>query len=228
MACNCIPDDVTMTSLLYALGSFPITRKYEPDLNKVELILKKEIYAYEYMDNFERFKETQLPRKESFYSSLNDGNITDEEYQHALKVWGTYNCKNLGDYHHLYVRTDVCLLADVFENFRATCLKQYELDPAHYYTSPGLSWDALFKHSGVKLELLTDYDIHLFIEKGLRGGISMVSQRFSKANNPYLKDFDRSKATSYIQYLDANNLYGWAMSQPLPIGEFKWLKKLTR
>ena len=178
------------------------------------------------MDNFERFKETQLPRKESFYSSLNDENIIDEQYQHALKVWGKFNCKNLGDYHDLYVRTDVCLLADVFENFLATCLKQYELDPAHYYTSPGLSWDALFKHSGVNLELLTDYDMHLFIEKGLWGGISMVRQRFSKANNPYLKDFDGSKATSYIQYLDANNLYGWTMSQPLPIGEFKWLNKV--
>ena len=110
----------------------------------------------------------------------------------------------------------MCLLADVSENFRETCLNQYGLDSAHYYTSPGLSWDALLKHSSVRLELLTDYDMHLFIEKGLRGGTSMVSERYSKANNSYLKDYDRSKPTSYIQYLETNNIYGWAMSQPLP------------
>ena len=123
------------------------------------------------------------------------------------------------------MRTDVCLLADVFENFWVTCLNQYSLDPAHYYTSLGLSWDALLKQSDVRLKLLTDYDMHLFIEKGLRGGMSMVSQRYAKTNNPYLKDYDQSKPTSYIQYLDANNLYGYVMSQPLPIGKFKWLKK---
>ena len=97
------------------------------------------------------------------------------------------------------------------------------MDPAHY-TGPGLSWDELLNHSKVKLELLTDEDMHLFIEKGnKRGGVSMVSKRYSKANNPYIKGYDRSKPTSYILYLDANNLYGWAMSQALPTGEFQWL-----
>ena len=104
------------------------------------------------------------------------------------------------------------LLADVFETFRKTCLKQYGLDPAHYYTSPGLSWDALLKKTGVELELLTDYDQHLFIEKGLRGGISMVSRRYAEANNPM------------VEGLDANNLYGWAMSQPLPVRDFRWVE----
>ena len=103
-------------------------------------------------------------------------------------------------------------------------LEQYGLDPAHYFTGPGLSWDALLKRSNVRLELLMDYDMYLFIEKGMRGGTSMVSKRFSKANNPYLKDFDRSKPTSYILYLDVNNLYGWVMSQSLPIGNFQWLE----
>ena len=131
---------------------------------------------------------------------------------YALNSYG----KKIGDYHNLYVRTDVRLLADVFENFKRMSLKEYGLDPAHYYTSPGLSWDALFKHSKAKLELLTDYDMHLFIEKGMRGGLTMVSQRECKANNPYLKDYDPSKPTSYKLNLDANNLYGWAMSQPLP------------
>ena len=118
---------------------------------------------------------------------------------------------------------DVCLLADVFENFRSICLEQYGSDPAHYYSSPGLSWDALLKKTGINLEL-TDVDMYLFIERGTRGGISMVSKRYAKANSPYVKEHDPSKPTTYIQYLDANNLYGWAMSKALPKGGFKWLR----
>ena len=115
------------------------------------------------------------------------------------------------------------LLADVFETFRRTCQKQYGLDPAHYYTSLGLSWDALLKKTGVELELLTDYDQHLFIEKGLRGGISMASKRHARANNPLVEGYDQGQPSSHILYLDANNLYGWAMSQYLPTGSFRWV-----
>ena len=125
---------------------------------------------------------------------------------------------------NLYCRTDVLLLADVFENFRKTSQKQYGLDPAHYYTSPGLSWDALLKKTGVSLELLTDYDQHLFIEKGMRGDISIVSKRHARANNPAVEGYDPEKPNSHILYLDANNLYGWAMSQPLPTGGFRWVE----
>ena len=190
--------------------------------NCSELLYKKGIYPYEYVDSFEKFAETSLPPKEEFYSSLNDQHISEEEYTHAKEVWKTFDCKTLGDYHDLYVKTDVALLADVFENFRKLCLKKYGLDPAHYFTSPGLSWDALLKMTGVNLELLTDHDMHLFVERGIRGGISMVSKRYAKANNPLLKDYDKSKPNSYIMYLDANNLYGWAMSKPLPKSGFKW------
>ena len=190
--------------------------------NGSDLLYKKGIYPYEYMDSFEKFTETSLPSKEEFYSSLNDQHISEEEYTHAKEVWKTFDCKTLGDYHDLYVKTDVALLADVFENFRKLCLKQYGLDPAHYFTSPGLSWDALLKMTGVNLELLTDHDMHLFVERGIRGGISMVSKRYAKANNPLLMDYDKSKPNNYIMYLDANNLYGWAMSKPLPKSGFKW------
>lgn len=110
----------------------------------------------------------------------------------------------------------------MFENFRKVCIEKYGLDPAHYYTAPGLSWDALLKKTGVELELLTDLDMHLFIERGMRGGISMASKRYSKANNPQAADYDSSKPKKYITYLDANNLYGWAMILPLPKGGFKW------
>ena len=199
--------------------AFKITKSIS---NCSELLYKKGIYPYEYVDSFEKFAETSLPSKEDFYSSLNDQHISEEEYTHAKEVWKTFDCKTLGDYHDLYVKTDVALLADVFENFRKLCLKQYGLDPAHYFTSPGLSWDALLKMTGVNLELLTDHDMHLFVERGIRGGISMVSKRYAKANNPLLKDYDKSKPNSYIMYLDANNLYGWAMSKPLPKSGFKW------
>ena len=187
-----------------------------------ELLRRKGVYPYEYMDSWERFEEKQLPSIYNFYSKLTDEGITKEDYEHAQKVWEVFGCRNMGDYHDLYLATDVNLLADVFENFREVCLDNYELDPAHYYTSPGLSWDALLKSTKVELELLTDYDMHLMIEKGLRGGISMVSKRYAKANNPLVAGYDPSSKKTYILYLDANNLYGWAMVQHLPTGGFKW------
>ncbi|KAK3750211.1 hypothetical protein RRG08_004434 [Elysia crispata] len=201
-----------------------ITARYEPDC---ALLMRKGVYPYEYMDSWGRFEETQLPPKEDFYSKLTGASISDSDYTHVQRVWETFGCQTLGNYTDLYCRTDVLLLADVFENFRKTSQKQYGLDPAHYYTSPGLSWDALLKKTGVELELLTDYDQHLFIEKGMRGGISMVSKRHARANNPAVEGYDPEKPNSHILYLDANNLYGWAMSQPLPTGGFRWVEDCT-
>ena len=109
-----------------------------------------------------------------------------------------------------------------------TCLKHYKLDPAHYYTSPGLAWDACLKETRQELELLTDYDMLMMVERGIRGGISHISKRYAVANNKYMKDYNPDKESVYIQYLDANNLYGWAMSQPLPTHGFKWMKNLTK
>ena len=198
--------------------------QFEEDDEKRSLILRKGVYPYEHMDSFEKFNETSLPPKEAFYSKLTDSHISDDDYEHAKKVWKAYECETLGDYHDLYLATHT--LADVFENFRKTCLKHYGLDPAHYYTSPGLRWDALLKYTNIKLELLTDCNMYLFIEKGMRGGISTEMQRYAKANNPHLHDYDPDKETSYILYLDANNLYGWAMSQPLPVGNFRWMRTM--
>ena len=183
---------------------------------------KKGVYPYDYMDSFKKFKE-QLPPKEEFYSILNDKHIEDEDYQHAHNVWKTFNLKNMGEYHDLYLASDILLLADVFENFRKTCLKYYKLDPCHYFTSPGLSWDAMLKMTNIKLELMTDIDMFQFIEKGLRGGISYIANRHGEANNKYMKKYDEKAPSKYIMYLDANNLYGWAMSQYLPTGGFRWM-----
>ena len=154
---------------------------------KLNLMAKKGVYAYDYMDSFDKFNE-QLPAKEDFFSILNNEHITDEDYNHALDVWKTFNIRNMGDYHNLYLTSDILLLADVFENFRKTCLEYYKLDPCHYFTSPGLSWDAMLKMTNIKLELMTNVDMYLFIEKGLRGGISYIANRYGKANNKYMKD----------------------------------------
>ena len=133
--------------------------------------------------------------------------------------------KNLGDYHDLYVQSDT-LLADVFENFRNMCNKVYELDPAHFVSAPGLAWQACLKKAEVKLELLTDADMLLMVEKGIRGGICHATYRYAKANNKYMKNYNKYKEESFFQYLNANNLYGWAMSQKLPVSGFKWEKNM--
>ena len=149
--------------------------------------------------------------------------MTDENYQRAQKVWEEFSVKNMGEFHDLYLKTDVLLLADVMESFRKLCEKNYELDPAHFFTTPGLAWDAMLKMTGVKLELLKDVDQVLMIEKGIRGGNANVFKRFAKANNQYMKNFDVKQDSRFLVYLDANNLYGWAMSQPLPVEKFKWM-----
>ena len=141
------------------------------DLNKFTLLLRKGVYPYDYMDNWERFDETSLPDKESFYSSLYMENNDDIDYIHGNNVFKKFKLKNLGEYHDLYVQSDTLLLADVFENFRNMCIKVYELDRAHFLSLPGLAWQACLKKTNVKLELLTDYDMLLMVEEGIRGGI---------------------------------------------------------
>ena len=175
------------------------------------------------MDDEDKFKENQIPSAEMFYSQLTEQHISESDYNHARHVWDYFNTQNLGDYHDLYLITDVLLLADVFEQYRDVCIKHYKLDPAHYYTAPGLFCQAMLKMTDVELELLIDIDQHLFVESSIQGGISMISNRFSRANNSYLQDYDVSRKSSYILPLDANNLYGWAMVQPLQSHGFQWL-----
>jgi len=188
-----------------------------------DMLLRKGVFPHDWFNSLEKVDERQLPPKEALYSKLNNSNITDDDFEHALKVWDNFKIKTFREYHDLYMKLDVLLLTDVFENFQSVCLKNYGLDPCWYFTAPGLAWDACLKKTDVKLELLNDVDMLLMFEKGIRGGVSMIPKRYAKANNKYMKDFNLEEESKFIQYVDANNLYGWAMSQPLPVSNFKWM-----
>ena len=166
----------------------------------LELIKQKGVYPYEYMDSFKKFDECELPSKDKFYSSLKSKGISDEDYERAINVWNISNIKNLGEYHDLYLKTDVLLLCDVFEKFINICIEYYELDPCHYFSIPGLTWDTMLKMTGVKLKLIDDIDKHLFIERGMRGGVSCITKRYCEANNKYVKDYDSNKENTFITY----------------------------
>lgn len=189
---------------------------------QTQMLQRKGVFCYDYIDSWTRLDETSLPSKDSFFSVLTGNHISDDEYEFARKVWAGFNLRTLGEYSDLYMKTDILLLADVFEHFRQTCHDIYKLDPAHYFTAPGLSFDAMLKHTQVRIELLTDVDMLLFIERGIRGGISQCSKRYSKANNKFMNDYDQSHDPKFLMYLDANNLYGYSMMQCLPLDNFQW------
>ena len=188
-----------------------------------ELLYEKGVYCYEHMDGPHRFLETSLPPKDCFYSKLSEEGISDAEYDRAQTIWKTFGCETMKDYHDIYLKSDVLLLSDVFEAFRSTSLNIYKLDPVHFYTLPSLSWDALLKSTKIKLDQIADPEVYLFLENSIRGGVSMISKRYARANNPLVEGYDETKPTSYLVYLDANNLYGWAMQQSLPQSDFRFL-----
>ncbi len=218
----------SLDSLVKTLGEDQfktLTSQMSVKPESLGLLKRKGVFPYEYMTDFSKLSKTSLPPKEAFYSQLNESGISDKDYEHAQKVWSTFNCKTMRDYHDLYLKTDVLLLADVMTEFRRTCKKAYGLDALYYHTSPGLALDAMLKYTEVKLDLISDSDMYLMIERGIRGGVSSIMKRYSKANHKYLDDYDPKKSSKHILYLDANNLYGWAMSKPQPYKNFRWMKE---
>ena len=199
-----------------------LLKYFKPE--QAEILKQKGFYPYEYMDSIEKFNDPKPPPQGAFYSKLSGKGISNKNYTHVWNVWNSFKMKILKEYHELYNITDVLLLADVFENFRDLCLKIYGLDPVYYFTAPGLAWDACLKITGIELELLSDPNMLLMFEKGIRGGISIISNRYGEANNKYMrKGFNKNKPSKYLMYLDANNLYGCGMSEKLPTHGFKWL-----
>lgn len=200
-------------------------RRYYSDQYLFDLICRKGVYCYDYIDSLKRYDETELPKRKHFFNKLTSELISEEDYKHALKVWKTFKIKNLGEYTDLYLKCDVLLLADSFEKFRKISLATYCLDPCYYVSSPSLSWDAMLLHTNVKLDLITDVEMYQMIEKGIRGGLAQCSLRYAKANNKYMSDYDINKSSSFLVYLDCVNLYGYAMMMKLPTSNFKFLNK---
>ena len=193
-------------------------------MNKINLLKEKGIYPYEWFDDLNKFHHEGLPNIDGFYSSLNNEKIKDSDYKKAEKVYKDFNCKDFGDYHSLYLKTDILILADVFEKFRKMCLSEYRLDPLNYVSLPSFAWDCMLLKTGVELDLLHEQEMYEFFEKSIRGGISTIGGlRRATANNKYMKNYDKEKVSSFISYIDCNNLYGAVMSQKLPQSGFKWI-----
>jgi len=189
--------------------NFHHTRKY---LGDSDLIYAKGVYPYSYMTDRSKFAEKQLPPIDAFYDKLKDEPLSHADFERADLTWKEFNIHSLQEYQNHYLKSDVSLLSDIFESFRQSVFMQHKLDCLHFPTLPSLAWAA----ADVELDLITDPDTYLLIQSSIRGGMATISNRYSKANNPYLDGYDESKPTTYIIYLDANNLYGHAQSQHFP------------
>ena len=171
--------------------SSSLERTKSEQSSQLTLIKQKGIYPYEYITSLEILNETQLPPIEAFYSTLKGKSITEDEYEHAQNVWNAFGCKTLLDYHNLYLKADVLILADAFEKFRDFFLTNHQIDPAYCYSAPGLTWQCGFKYTDIELDLLSDYEMLLMFENGIRGGYSgVLGNRYVKANNKYLNDYE--------------------------------------
>lgn len=215
--------DNLVENLKLSNADFPITKHFFPDENSHQFVLRKGVFCYSYITSHEKYLEPSLPEKHHFYNELTKTHISDEDYTFALEMFNFFQLDSIGAYNDLYLRLDTYLLGDVMEYFRNTSLQKYKIDPLHYYSLPGFSLSACLKMTGAELELLTDIDQLLFIEKGLRGGFTCVSKRHVQANNPYMKDYDPSKPNSYILYADYNNLYAAGLRDAIPYKGFRWL-----
>lgn len=215
--------DSLVENLKNSKYDFPVFNSFFDSRHK-SLLLRKGVFPYNYFTSFEVLKQKSLPDKSHFFNNLNNSNISDEDFNFANKIFKKFKCVTFKDYLSLYLNTDVVLLADVFENFRELSNRFYNLDPVHFYTTPSLTWSAGLKYTNVTLELLTDINMYLMLESGIRGGMVLVSKRFVRANNKYLKSFNPSLPSNYIVSVDVNNLYGSSMSlNKLPVSNFKWL-----
>ena len=202
---------------------FVHVNRFITDPEQRKLMTSKGVFPYSYITSQLVLNQTALPARANFYNDLCNEHVTDDEYAFAQKVWKTFRCKTLKDYMEVYLKADVLLLADVFENFRTNCQTSYNLDPVNYYSAAHLSFDAYLLRSSIRLHLLTDINQYLFFARGIRGGFSCISKRRSRANNKYMPNYDLSSPSKYLMYLDCNNLYGYAMQQYLPYADFEWV-----
>lgn len=215
----------TLVSNLKTKGkqAFSKVNQYITNEEQRNLFYSKGFFPYNYISDISILKEKQLPPIESFYNDLNRQVLSEKDYAFAQKAWNAFSCKTLKDYLHVYLLADCLLLADCFENFRNNCIKDYELDPIHYFSNAHFTFDAFLKKSKITLELLHEMNQYLFVSKGIRGGMSILPKRYSKANNPYMLNYNPHKEHVYIMDFDSNNLYGYSMMDYLPYKDFEWL-----
>ena len=215
----------TLVKNLLSKGTsfFENVQRFIPDAKKQKLMFQKGIFPYSYIDSLEKLQELSLPPRKAFQSDLTGEHVSEKDYSFAQAVWKDFGCQNLQEYMEIYLLADVLLLADVFENFRKKSYQEYSLDPCHYFSTPHFTLDAFLIHSQVSLELIMDINQYLFLIEGIRGGLSMVCKRFSKSNNPSSVSYNPSHSEKHIYYFDANNLYGKAMTWPLPHSNFRWM-----
>ena len=221
-----LPDSLKNPSKSLSQNDFNILQKYFPDDRLSSLMSQKGIYLYSFIDSFEKFDEKRPPTFGLDWVNALSGtiDISEEEVRNAEYIWKFFGCKSMGDYHDLYLQSDVLLLADVFESFRKLFKDTYCSDPCHYYSTPNISWDAMLKTTGISLELLSDIDMLLFCEKAIRGVLNGIGEkRFMKANIEYVPDYDRARPSTYGLFLDVVNLYGGTMTKHMPTGDFKWV-----
>lgn len=215
--------DDALTSGKDELENFPILTSAFGN-EKGRIFCRKGVYCYDYVDSLKKLEETTLPPKKMFFNRLTNEHITKQDYKFAKSVFSKY-CNSLQNFHDLYLLSDALLLADCFENFRRHSIKNFDLDPLHYFTLSGYSWDCALRFSKVKLQVLSDLSMYNFFEAGIRGGLSMISTRYAKANNKHIPGFNKNKPSTYLCYLDKVNLYGECLMQKLPVRDFKWLSK---
>ena len=193
-----------------------------------KLMNKKGFFPYDWFDTIDKLNmPIEDLRQHHFNNSMKKEKLTDADWLGIKHLIKKLNMKTFKDYHDYYLDIDVAGHIDVIRSYREISMKHYQLDPLNYVGTPSFGWDAMLLKTGVELELLKDIEMYLFYEKGIRGGQSVIFQKFCKGNNKYLSDYDPKLKNIFISYLDANNLYGWAMSKKLPISGFKWIEPLT-
>ncbi|XP_072157587.1 uncharacterized protein [Bemisia tabaci] len=206
--------------------AFVRTEKLCETPEQLEMVKRKAVFCYDYVTDESKLQDTKPPPKEAFFNKLKNEGISDEDYHRFCETWRIFGVKDLGSYSDLYLKLDVCLLADIFEEFRSFGLKHYELDCANYLTLPSFAFDAFLKMTDVHIDLFTkeQHDMTLMILNHIRGGISQCMLRHAEANNPLVPEtYDPTLPNSYLMYFDVTALYAYTMRQPLPCGSYEWV-----
>ena len=214
-------EKIVSNLIAHGKDNFHALRAEFPDEKHFNLLWGKGKFPYEYLSNVNILDEP-LPKHEAFFSTLNNKNISEEEYELVKDIWETFQLRTLKDLLKLYVRQDVLLLADCINFHRSMVRNNYDLECLAYYSAPALSMDAALKMNTMSIDLITDPGQYMFLEKSIRGGLSMASTHYAKANNKYMSSHNPGEKSSYIFHIDVTNLYGWSLSQQLPCSNFKW------